>query len=433
MKCSLDKITVCLLLVYLFALYWIICFNGIFHNLFMIAMLSMMVFSWLQRQNWKIKLTKKEKYCLFIFLTYILLNVVRSRVTYRALVNAFFIVCTLFCLFYLSDLYRKSPEKLYFLRTTKWLIFLNLYFWVNAIIILLQSKIPGLLGAKTFDDFTGLFGSGSTHNITVYCIMLTCLNMQKLIERNRNFIGIVYLISIIIMMFILVSVNDNTAFIVLFPAGIMLYILGKNRINFRTVLKVGIFLMIGIIFIFIIASHNSFLSEFINTRFRFKAEAYLHFNNNGMTSSGFGDERIRAFEFAIKYGKGLFCGEGFNVDFGDISTLENYTLYARKMRVYVGMSDLSGITYCCGIWFYLFICICIAYMVNKTLFDNRKGNIFVILGVIIIFTIYTTFTKSLTMIIVFFLLITSLESGWRGKGNYVFNSKNDFSVTYIQS
>lgn len=433
MRYSLDKITIRLLLLYFFVLYWIICFNTVLNNVFMILMLCLMVFSRLQRHGWKIKMAKKEGYFLAIFLVYMIVSIIRSGVTYRAMVNAFFIVCTLFCFFYLSDLYIEAPYKLHFLQTTRWLLFLNLYFWINAAIILLQSRIPGLLGAASYDDLTGFFGSGSTHNIIVYSVMMTCLNIKKLFERKYRIISIVYLASTIIMMFILAPINDNTAFFIFFPVGMALYICGRNRINVRTAFKLAIFFIIGIVCIWLFFSYNSSFNEFVNSRLGFKIQAYLRLSNNGMTSIGFGDERMRALEFAIKYGNGLFFGKGFNVDFADVSTLENYMVYAWRMGVNVGICDLSGITYYCGIWFWFFLCLCFTYMVNKMLFRNSEGNMFVIFGLVAIFTMYTTFTKSLTMVIVFFLVIASFENGWKRKEIYVFNSGNNVGNTYIQS
>lgn len=215
------------------------------------------------------------------------------------------------------------------------------------------------------------------------------------------------------MMFSVVSINDNTAFILLFPVITIFYIFTRFRFNKKMIIRISCILLLGICILGACYTYNDQLRAFANDRFLYKINAYIYKKNGGLTKSGFGDERIRAFEFAVEYENAWALGKGFTSNLDDPTTLENYSLFSTKYKTYVGISDLSGVVYIGGIWVYFIYCFIIAYQLAKMYSVGQKRlklcQFIISLLLILSFTIYTTIYRSvyIATLLPFFCIILS--------------------------
>lgn len=190
MKNKLDELIIKYMLINVLLMNWLTSFSGILKNISLILLVFLILIDSLSKYRSKNLLFSAEILATLILFAFISANVVLFGLNYRAIVNLFFFFCSLISITYVAKIYIYKPYVLNFFMTKKWVFGLNAYFWINMIIIHIQNRVPGflMLGYESiYDNMTGLFGIGSTHIITMFCSLLTCMNIEYMfVKKNTN-------------------------------------------------------------------------------------------------------------------------------------------------------------------------------------------------------------------------------------------------------
>lgn len=423
---NINKITAFYLLSTLMLFSWLFSFSTILLNINMLILFALIVLPFLKKG--KASIVKNDFFLLLLFLFFILINIVSFGINYNTIINLFFLSFSISILVFFVRIKKENDETFKFLFSDFFYRFLNFYLIVNVIIIHIQSVHPGFLmlgNDWNFDNITGFFGPGASHTITIFFACVICMILERIIENKNNRVTrILYLAIILIAMISTISINDNTASVFIVPATILLYLINKYGLRINMVFKLIIILVILSLVFFIMYENNEDIKSFVDSRVINKINAYLFRQNNSMTQIGFGDERIRAFEFTILHGDGAFLGKGFSCSLDDVTKLDGYYEYSGERKTYVGISDISGITYLGGIWFYILWCVVLSCffmkLSTKTQEDMTFKRFLMHFFSVLCFTVYTTFFRSPNMTImvsIFALMLSNSTKNQEGMKN----------------
>lgn len=298
------------------------------------------------------------------------------------------------------------------LLNLRFLFLINLYFVLNTIIIIFQNINTGFLMSSSYvngyypDYVTGFMGPGGTHTLILFDILLTILNLKYLneLKKNNRIMFSIYIFITIVLMTYTSALNDNTAFLILFPSIILAWTAYYYKLNANYILKACIIVVVAIFLLNTIYSLNESFKYLVDVRLMSKIEGYI-FGNNTYSDSNtdWGDERLIVFKYVIDNLNGLYFGRGFN------SSIETSTF---SIDYNIGMSDISRITYHSGLVFYVYYCLTITHMLSTLFKKHKKSVFFILLTIIIIFTIYSSISRSMynaTLIALIFILLRKKE------------------------
>lgn len=401
---GINKLTAYYLLLFLMMFSWLFSFNPFLLNICLIVLVGLIILPFLKQQ--KILMKKNDVAISCIFVLFLLMNLIAFGINYDAIINLFFMFLPIAILLFFVRIKKENGEVLKFFYSDKFYNFFNFYFWINIVIIHIQNIKPGFLmiGYEShYDHITGFFGPGATHVLTVFFACLICMTLERII-RNKKFLEVFYLGALVIAMVSTIAINDNVASVFFVPFAVLLFLFNKFGFNTKLFFKLLTILSVICLVFFLIYENNENLRYFVDSRVMSKINAYFLNNNNNITNSGFGDERIRAFEFTMLYGDGAFLGKGFSCSLDDVTKLFGYKEYSGENKTYVGISDISGVTYLGGIWFYILWSFILTRLFTKITATSTEGNTFLRFLVhffcMLFFTTYTTLFRSPNMVII---------------------------------
>lgn len=349
-------------------------------------------------------------FIILILIIFLLINIIKNGVQ-EYLYKNFIVygVGNVIILVFFADFINSKHHKLVEKILKKIVIIINVYFFINIPIILLQLNNTYFMmryheGNIMYEDhITGLIGANGTHKLTLLWVLLTVGNIYYY-KKVKNKYLLIYIILQICFMTVISSYNDNTAFFIIFPILVGQILLLSNKNTNNMIIKIYKTLFYGILAIIIsicIVSSNENLQEFYNTRVLTKINQYTNklFSNNSSIEKD--EERIALYKYALENGDGYQLGKGIgSVTYGD-----------DRMPRHFGMSEISIKVYEGGLVYIILLIILYTYYSYKLLVDKKNTNykrkviIFISLLIdFILLSIYTQIYRTSELII--FLAIT---------------------------
>lgn len=240
----------------------------------------------------------------------------------------------------------------------KYLLILNIYFFINTIIMYLQINGHDELLDTTFyselkfDYMSGLFGGNDgTHRVTLFAALVTILMLfyyKRLNIFMKCFNLIIYLFSIIFTTY-LSTQNDNVSFFIFVPLSVIIYYLIYYKKIFLILKKaalptciiVCLYCILNILIINDVQGFGKILTRLNMTIFSYG-------NKSGVLSNTI-DERALLFSIALKNGNCFGQGIGAIKILGE-ETISNH----------FGMASAQSLVYIIGIVPYILYIIFIA-------------------------------------------------------------------------
>lgn len=372
---------------------WLLSVSTVLENINWLIIMGLIGISYAM----SFKNRKKISICFneVIFYIFFLLNIILYGLNIVAIKNIFFLLLSIWIIYFFIDLYKVNPKGYDKFITLKTCIILNIYFVVNQLIILIQYFFPHTIQflfsydyASTLDNLTGMVGPGGTHALLIFYVLLAFINLYHIQISKHKVIGWIYFIFSFVLIFVSCGINDNTAAIPVYPVAIMIYFIITNKVSVKTVVKLVLISIFGITIFRIIYDNNADFAQLIDVRLQSKIEMYFQESSGYKNYEGLGDERIEIWRYVMNSYNGMGMGTGFITNFDNNLNLIKH----------LGMNDLSLITCMSGIWFYVAY---VAIIGNKisSVYKFHKLEIIPLLCwviVILIITIYTEMGRSPT-------------------------------------
>lgn len=331
------------------------------------------------------------------------LNVNENGATSNFLNNIGIVFGNLFIIIFIGFIIKNKREELEKLIVKYLSVILNIYFFINVPIIIIQIFSKGFMMRTTgatlmyVDQITGLIGANGTHRMTFYWLALTLINIY-VYQKYKKKLMLFMIFSQIIFMLIISSYCDNTAFYYFFPLIILEFFVKELlKINIKRFLKFLSIAIVIIIFGIYLYNNNNQFNEFYNSRIMEKYEQFTGQNDKQ------GDEqRISLFKYALDYGNGYKLGSGIgNATYGD-----------SKLPPQFGMSEISIITYQGGLIYLISIILLYSYYSYKLINPSNKSKltrlIFYIMLIInyAIMAIYTQIFSTFEIIFILAIILS---------------------------
>ena len=228
-------------------------------------------------------------------------------------------------------------------------VFLNRYFVLNDILIVIQSVIPYFLMNRKaiasvnnrayFDQLTGFLGINGTTRWDIWSIAIIILNFYVAYKRNDNRI-IKYNIFFFLASIIICMINSARSFLIIAPVTVLIYLFLIRKVEFSNRMK-QIFAVFGVLIVaLIIYSSNRYVNDYVNDLINDKFAIYLSGDVEHMVAAN--DDRAVA------------------------------TYYAVENQVkYLGLNSASSYIYMLGVAGYFLWTLCLA----RIGIDSDKGSI----------------------------------------------------------
>jgi len=294
---------------------------------------------------------------------------------------------------------------------------INIIWIVNLIVLCIQLNGTGFLikdswlkiNSYYLDQCCGLFGNSGTHELAFFSIFVFVYNMcyaSNCNKRKQSFF-ICYTIFTCLMMYILSTLNDNKAFLFLFPIVVVLYIFLKvswGEKNYLSRVK-KILLVATVTFII---SLILIQIPMINDKVNSVLISISKIINVDYTSAIGGSERLAIFIYALMHGNGWSTGVGL----GAYSWTQGKVAYFS----YFGLSSIGACTLLGGIWFYILMSLLhkeVACCFRSSIKISRIGNIgiWVLIIVASIYSnIFTSLTSTIWILLSFVIVFVSMPN-----------------------
>ena len=246
-------------------------------------------------------------------------------------------------------------------------VFLNRYFVLNDILIVIQSVIPYFLMNRKaiasvnnrayFDQLTGFLGINGTTRWDIWSIAIIILNFYVAYKRNDNRI-IKYNIFFFLASIIICMINSARSFLIIAPVTVLIYLFLIRKVEFSNRMK-QIFAVFGVLIVaLIIYSSNRYVNDYVNDLINDKFAIYLSGDVEHMVAAN--DDRAVATYYAVEN-----CGT-FGVGIGAVS------MHSTNNQVkYLGLNSASSYIYMLGVAGYFLWTLCLA----RIGIDSDKGSI----------------------------------------------------------
>ncbi len=324
----------------------------------------------------------------FLLLLVVSLNIVKFGFGDILIGNLLMQLMPLTLISFLIYLKRSYEHEVLTRLTYKLTIFMNLYFFINAAIILIQIKTGTFMmerfliyNPNAFDHMTGLIGMNGVSVLNFFWIATILLNLFFYLERKSLKILIIIILEVIIA-FSFSLFNDNKMIFLTFTffVGLFFYFRflssGLSFKNINRVFRIVIFLIAILVCLFIFK--DKFGPEFNNTfnlinDFFSKSGLYPNKNN----------ERAYLNYLAFHYYNASGMGIGLN----------NVDLLHQSIHVHLGINS-SSLVMILGGWIYLVVLVNIytVYFVNLISIKGRRNKItiYLIIFLSVLFVSYAT-------------------------------------------
>lgn len=253
---------------------------------------------------------------------------------------------------YIYSVKSDSVEELFFsLRP-----FLNIYYFVNIVIILLQYKrkfflMPAGKITNSYypDHLAGLLGIEGTHRLalfTIFVLLLNILFLSTIPFKSFRFVWILAeCVLIVVTAFLISTINDNNMVYLLIPGFLFLYYAVDSKPKpgrWIGIIVLGVIVMIIVGFVLTGDMFRNYLGGRIGSALTKVFDIFIY----GQT----GDERLTHLIYAFSNCDGVAFGKGFDAIcvHRDPSITELGYVYRNW-----GMSDIAPMIAFGGIWFYL--------------------------------------------------------------------------------
>ena len=286
--------------------------------------------------------------------------------------------------------------------------FLNIYYFLNNCIILIQYFVPYFLmnrgaiasvnNVAYYDQLTGFFGINGTTRWDVWGIFLILLNFYYYYKRNDKKI-MIYNVFLIVFTSIISMLNSARSFLIIAPMLIAVYLLVVHQTMLKKRVK-QIIVVFGVIGIGVLVyNHNSYVNEFINDLIEDKVTVYLTFDLDYMVETN--DDRAKALDYVLDEGKEFGLGIGSVPMHSSTKTVK-----------YIGLNSISTYILMIGKYGYLLWTYMLASFAIK--WDRKKrftkGIIYFCILIILSYflPIYSGLTLLPAVLLIFYLY--SLDS-----------------------
>lgn len=249
---------------------------------------------------------------------------------------------------------------------------LNIWWLLNLIILMVQEsgmplfiKSQWLANNKFYPDLCcGFFGYNRTHELAFFSCMILVCNLRMYTQSKRKSL-LVYTVITETAMLIMSYFNDNTAFFILLPVVLILYLVLSDAKHNNGIVKKAlrifmyIILVIGVIVLLIqIPLINKIFNEYIMERIN----AFLLYKQHGFSGS---NERLAIIGYAFRQPRVWRFGLGIGSDL-----LSEHVAYGFR---HFGISSMGTILFLVGIWYFLVHSILLSVCsVDLVLIEERK-------------------------------------------------------------
>ncbi|HEF5694149.1 hypothetical protein [Bacillus cereus] len=339
--------------------------------------------------------------CIFIFC--VSLNVMEYGAGKVFSDNIMMALMPITLIIYFSYLNQKYSFDILLQTSRKVILFLNVYFWINTPIIVIQFLTENFMmgrflswGMYNFDHMTGFMGPFGTGILNVFWVSLLIGNILfYLITRNKKWF-LMFVLEVPIML-LLSYFNENKAFIptaILFIAVILGYVFLCNKITVKAVVKLLILGGIGVIIGLIMYEYIEIVKEQVDSLI----EVALDFDTNAALNTH--NERAYLNYLAFKYYHADGLGLGIN----------NIDFKTQMIHKNLGINSFSLMLIQGGIWYYLVnlnIYALVAVGALKRKFDIQAVSLYITFIVIFAFLSFVTqpFRDHYTMFMVAILIL----------------------------
>lgn len=288
---------------------------------------------------------------------------------------------------------------------------LNVYFFINNIIIVMQYFIPYFLMNKSaignisnntyFDQLTGFLGINGTTRWIIVSTFLIILNFYIGYKRNQK--GIIqYNIFLIIESAIISMINSARGFLIIAPLTIAIYMFYIKRIKASVRVKqIGAVLAVVAVLVVIYLT-NDFVNQYVNELIADKFRIYLSGDISYMVAAN--DDRVKATVYAVENG-GLF-GNG-------IGSVPMHS--SNDFTKHLGLNSASSYIYMIGVIGYFLVNILCAHLALINDKNKKRGKVFVYIIYLLVLSyllpIYSSFVLLPAIFMIFYIF--SLESNER--------------------
>lgn len=304
---------------------------------------------------------------------------------------------------YFSYLNQKYSFDILLRTCRKVIIFLNVYFWINFPIIVVQFITGSFMmgrflswGMFNFDHMTGFMGPFGTGILNVFWASLLIGNLVfYLITRNKKWF-LILLLEFPIML-LLSYFNENKAFIptvILFVSVISGYVFICNKITVKAFVKFVFLSALGIIIGFIMYESIEIVKEQVDNLI----EIALDFDTNAALNTH--NERAYLNYLAFKYYDAAGLGLGIN----------NIDMKTQVIHKNLGINSFSLMSIQGGIWYYLVVLnvyVLITVGALKRKFDIHAVSLYIIFLVLFSYLSFVTqpFRDHYTMFMIAMLIL----------------------------
>ena len=235
-------------------------------------------------------------------------------------------------------------------------VFLNRFFVLNDILIIIQFFVPYFLmnrkaivsvnNSAYFDQLTGLLGINGTTRWDIWSIAIIILNFYIGYKRNDERI-IKYNIAFFLVSMVICMMNSAKSFLIIAPITVLIYLFMVRKVQITSRIK-QVLVVFGVLIVGMIAySSNSYINEFVNDLINDKFAIYLSGDIDYMVAAN--DDRAVATVFAAKN-----CGT-FGVGIGTVP------MHTSNSQVkYLGLNSASSYIYMTGVAGYFLWTLCLA-------------------------------------------------------------------------
>lgn len=313
----------------------------------------------------------------------------------------------IFYALYIAMLKANRSTLLDFKKTT-WIVFFNVVYVINCLIMLMQVLFPYSFMAAApatgqipfYDDLvSGLFMYASTHAVALFSCFVLLIDMNRI----RNADGELQIPIFCCAVFVFVSalgmaaLNDNKALFALMPIVLLLfYTESLSSVIFEKVAKSLTFLVALLLFIISLCAINSSFALFINDNVLSLFDLVKSSSSLGTGAVGSG-ERIAIIQYSFDMPSSWFFGIGL----GAATFHEGYFCGF----THFGQADFGSLTILLGIWF---LVVLISIYVLCVSCECRGRRLYVLLlslwALALIAAIYTQcFTRANNSVLILFI------------------------------
>lgn len=265
---------------------------------------------------------------------------------------------------------------------------LNIYYFLNLIIMSIQISHPGFMMASTtntatWDQITGLIGPDGTHCVTLFFCFIFILNLNHIMEmtnRSKKRLLVMYQLVITFWSIIISTQNDNGSLFLLLPLVLIVYFIFRMPDRALKVIK-NIWKPVLVIVILIVSFNfimTTDMAMFEKLQRRFNQTVGTYYVAGRLTLGT--DERSYYFLEALNHGGMLGCGWGSITMFSEKSII---SLFGKDFASHFGMAAIQPIIYMGGWLFFILYAVFIVAMFceknNYNLLKQLSLSAFIIL------------------------------------------------------